>query len=283
MKNFHGDDVAPSPPEDAFFHIIPVPLEQSVSYSGGTAQGPAAIIEASAQLETLTLGKVPADRGIYTAREVLCSGDIEDTLEKIAQQVNFALDCRALPVLLGGEHTVSLGALAPLKQAYGDFGVIQFDAHADLRNEYGGSRFSHAAVMRRFHEQGIALYQLGTRSYSIEEDDYRSQHKESIHWLDGEQLVGGGINEIELPYDFPENIYLSFDIDALDASIMPATGTPVPGGLGWYQTHSLLRSILAQRHCIGFDMVEFAPIDSQHAWDFTAAQLVYNIMALCLG
>ncbi len=282
MKYFHGDDVPPSPPEKAFFHVIPVPLEQSVSYGGGTAQGAAAILDASLQLETLTLGVVPADRGIYTAEPVVCSGTVEEILHRVELQVERAIACNALPVILGGEHTVSLGSLAPLQRAYGEFGVIQFDAHADLRDEYGGCRLSHAAVMRRFHEQGISLCQLGTRSYSVAEDEYRQQHSESICWFDSEELVGGWINRVTLPRDFPENIYLSFDVDGLDVSIMPATGTPVPGGLGWYQTQWLLESILQQRRCIGFDVVEFAPIAGQHAWSFTAAQLVYNIMALCL-
>ncbi len=282
IKNFHGDDVLPSPPEDALFHIIPVPLEQSVSYGEGTALGSVAILDASAQLETLTLGVVPADKGIYTAPPVLCDGDITEVVHRIESEVENAVSNNALPVILGGEHTVSLGSLAPLKRAYGEFGVVQFDAHADLRDEYDGSRFSHAAVMRRFHEQGIPLCQLGTRSYCLEEDEYRKQNRESICWFDGEELVDGGIKEILLPQDFPENIYLTFDIDGLDASIMPATGTPVPGGLGWYQTQALLQSILQQRRCIGFDLVEFAPIDGQHAWAFTAAQLTYNIMALCV-
>ncbi len=282
MKYFHGDDVVPSLPQDALFHIIPVPLEQSVSYGGGTVQGPEAIIDASAQLETLALGGVPADSGIYTAEPVLCSGNIEDVLHRIESEVGRAVDCGALPVVLGGEHTVSLGSLAPLKRVYGDFGVIQFDAHADLRYQYDGTLFSHAAVMRRFHEQGIPLYQLGTRSYSVEEDKYRRRHRKSICWIDAEELVGGGIKEIVLPEEFPQNVYISFDVDGLDASVMPATGTPVPGGPGWYQIQWLLESIFRQRRCIGFDMVEFAPIAGQHAWAFTVAQLVYNIMAMCV-
>ncbi len=278
---FHGDDVAPCPPEDALFHVIPVPLEKSVSYGGGTARGPAAILDASVQLETLTLGTVPAENGIYTAAAVNCAGHIGDVLARVGEHVEYALNFDALPVLLGGEHTLSMAVIAPLKKKYGNFGVVQFDAHADLRKEYGGTAFSHAAVMRRFHEQKVPLLQIGTRSYSLEEKDYRLQNKGTIHWLDADRLAQEEQWEVVFPADFPENIYLSLDVDGLDASVMPATGTPVPGGLSWYQAMWLLKSVLSQRRCIGFDVVEFTPLPGQNAWDFTAAQLVYNIMAYC--
>lgn len=279
---FHGDDVLPSAPEDALFHILPVPLEQSVSYGRGTADGPAAILEASAQLETLTLGVVPADAGLYTAPAIQCTERVEDVLGRIEREVERTLTFDALPVILGGEHTVSAGVIAPLKKRFGRFGVVQFDAHADLRAEYEGSRFSHASVMRRFHEQGIPLLQIGTRSYCQEEMEYRQAHRDTLHWIDAEEIHSRQLREIVFPKDFPENVYVSFDIDGLDAATMPATGTPVPGGLNWYQAMWLLQSVLRQRRCIGFDVVEFAPIAGQQAWAFTSAQLVYNIMAYFL-
>lgn len=278
-KYFHGVDVCPSLPADACFHVIPVPLEQSVSYGGGTSEGPAAILEASAQLETLTLGIVPADLGLYTAPPIDCEAEVEDVLLRIGAEVTRTIECGALPVVLGGEHTVSAGVIESLKRKYSRFGVVQFDAHADLRTEYGGTPYSHASVMRRVHEQDIPIFQIGTRSYSLEETDYRGQHTDSILWLDAEKIHRNQIQHLKFPDDFPENIYISFDIDALDTAIMPATGTPAPGGLSWYQAMWLLRSVLEQRRCIGFDVVEFAPIAGQQAWAFTAAQLVYNMMA----
>ncbi len=283
--SFHGDDVIPSNPQDALFHIIPVPLEQTVSYKGGTASAPQAIIDASAQLETLTLGMdgvIPADYGLYTAPAIDCSGEIEAVLQRIETVVGKSTRQGKIPVLLGGEHSLSQGVIAPLKERYGEFGVVQFDAHADLRKSYGGTIYSHASVMRRFHEAGVPLFQLGTRSYSREEQEYRNAHRETICWLDSSELWQNRQNgsEIRLPENFPENIYISFDIDGLDAAVMPATGTPVPGGLQWLQAMDLLAAVCRQGRCIGFDVVEFAPISGQHAWDFTAAQLVYDIMGL---
>lgn len=278
MKNlsFHGDDVVPAPPEEALFHVIPVPYEHSVSYGSGTGQGPAAILEASAQLETLTLGVVPAEYGIHTTAPVDCVGGVEQVLERIGQEVEKSLTLGKIPVVLGGEHTVTCGVIASLKEHFGSFGVIQFDAHADLRDEYGGSPYSHACVMRRIHEQAIPIYQLGTRSYSIEERDYREQH--NIAFQDGVDIWKNGA-ALCLPEDFPEKVYITFDIDGLDSAIMPATGTPVPGGIDWFGAMSLIEQIMESRVCVGFDVVEFAPIAGFHGYSFATAQLVYNMMA----
>lgn len=277
--NFHGEDVPPSPPELALFHVIPAPYEQSVSYGKGTADGPRAILEASCQLETLACGVVPSEQGIYTTPFVDCSGSCEAALERIAEKVSHTVAGRSIPVLLGGEHTVTCGAIAALQNQHADFGVIQFDAHADLRASYEGSAFSHACVMRRIHEQNIPILQLGTRSYSIEEDEYRKKHQ--IPFQDSEEIWRNG-PVLKLPADFPKYVYLTFDVDALDSSILPATGTPVPGGLNWYQAMWLVEKIMNSRVCIGFDVVELAPIDSLHACTFTAAQLTYNMMAYLL-
>lgn len=272
---FHGDDVPPSAPADALFHVIPVPLEQSVSYGTGTAEGPQAILEASSQLELLACGTVPAQYGIYTAPPVECSGPVEDVLQRIGTGVGTTLEQKKIPVIIGGEHTVTCGITTSLTNHYGAYGVIQFDAHADLRDTYQGSSLSHACVMRRIHEQGIPIYQLGTRSYSQEEEQYRLKH--GILFRDALDLWQQTL-EFELPPDFPEKVFITFDIDGLDSALMPATGTPAPGGLHWYQTMSLLQQIMETRICIGFDMVEYAPIPGFHGYSFTAAQLVYNMM-----
>ena len=276
--NFHGDDVAPSAPENALFHVVPVPLERSVSYGGGTAAGPAAILEASAQLELLAGDTVPADHGIHTTAPIDCDGDILEVLARIERQVDVALALGKIPVVLGGEHTVSCGAVAALAARHQDFGIVQFDAHADLRESYEGSGNSHACVLRRIHETGVHhICQLGTRSYSIEERDYRRDH--GIWHRDAENIRARGIDPA-LPADFPEKLYITFDVDGLDSAVMPATGTPVPGGLDWYEAMGLLRAVLAHRVCIGFDVVELAPIPHLHHASFTAAQLTYNIMGM---
>jgi agmatinase len=273
--NFHGEDVPCGAPEDALFHVIPVPFELSVSYGTGTSQGPTAILEASEQLELFTGYSVPADHGIYTAPPVNCEAPCETVLARIEQQVDATLTLGKLPVVLGGEHTVTCGVIPALQKHHEHFGVIQFDAHADLRDSYEGSAYSHACVMRRIHEQNIPIYQLGTRSYSLEERDYRKKH--NIPYRDSEDIWRNGPS-LQLPKDFPEKVFITFDIDGLDSTVMPATGTPVPGGLNWYQAMWLIEEIMASRVCIGFDVVELAPIDILHGPSFTAAQLVYNMM-----
>lgn len=279
---FHGDDVKQSSPEDALFHVIPVPYERSVSYGTGTAAGPEAILAASCQLELFTGKNVPAEYGIYTAPAVPCSpaAEAEDILSAIEKEVSKTLAYGKIPVVLGGEHTVSCGVITALKKQHSSFGVIQFDAHADLRNSYEGSPYSHACVMRRIHEQGIPIYQLGTRSYSLEEHQYRKQH--NIGFRDSEDIWKNGTS-LNLPQDFPEKVFISFDIDGIDGAIIPATGTPVPGGLNWYQAMWLLEEIFATRQCIGFDVVELAPIQGLHGPDFATAQLVYNMMGMFAG
>lgn len=281
MPTFHGTDVPPAPAADALFHVIPVPFEASVSYGTGTAQGPRAIIEASAQLELFDGKRIPAVHGIHTADPVDCDGRPEEVLARIEAAVGRCLALDKCPVVLGGEHTVSAGAISALRRKHGRFGVVQFDAHADLRDSYQGSAHSHACVMRRIAETGIPVVQLGTRSYSLEEQRYRQEH--AITSYDAETICRHGVESVTLPADFPDRIYLTFDVDGLDASVMPATGTPVPGGLSWYQALWLIERILAERACIGFDIVEFAPIAGQHWADFTAAQLTYAIMGSLVG
>lgn len=273
--SFHGEDVSPALPQDALFHVLPVPYEESVSYGTGTAQGPAAILHASEQLELFTGKNVPAEYGIYTAPMVDCSGGCKSTLVNIEREVAITLAHNKLPVVLGGEHTVTCGVVEALRKSHDSFGVIQFDAHADLRDSYEGSKYSHACVMRRIHEQGIPIYQLGTRSYSLEEQQYRAAH--AIAFRDAEDIYRNGVH-LTLPDDFPEKVFITFDIDGLDGALIPATGTPVPGGLSWYQAMWLIEEIMAKRICIGFDVVELAPMAGLHGPDFASAQLVYNMM-----
>lgn len=277
MIHFHGDDVIPSTPSEALYHVLPIPFERSVTYGSGTADGPAAILEASMQLELPAVKTIPAEHGIYTAASLDCMGDTLEVLERIEDAVAGVLQYRAIPAILGGEHTVTCGAIPAFLKQYDDFGVVQFDAHADLRDSYKGSDYNHACVMRRIHEQNIPIYQLGTRSCGLEEMEYRRKHH--ISYLDAEEIWHHGTRpRLNLPEDFPEQIYLTFDIDALDSAVLPATGTPVPGGLNWYQAMWLIEQLMEERVCIGFDVVELAPINGLHATSFAAAQLTYNIM-----
>jgi agmatinase len=274
--NFHGEDVPPSAPDRALFHVIPVPYEKSVSYGTGTGGGPQAILDASCQLELFDGKGIPAELGIYTQPMLDCSGSHQEALTRVETAVAACLSHNKIPIILGGEHTITYGAIRALQQKYLDFGVVQFDAHADLRETYEGSPFSHACVMKRIFDLGIPLFQLGTRSYSLEEHTLRQKQK--IGHIDAENIFGMNIGEFALPTDFPDQVYITFDVDGLDPSIMPATGTPVPGGLTWYQAMGLLQRIMDSRICVGFDMVELAPVPLLHSASFTAAQLVYTMM-----
>ncbi|MDL2271977.1 agmatinase [Desulfovibrio sp. OttesenSCG-928-I05] len=273
-------------PEDCLFHILPIPYEASVSYGGGTMAGPSAIIEASSQLETWTGAGNPSELGIYTWPDVNCEGRAEMVLERIERAVDRALDSRnerIIPVGLGGEHTVTLGILRALAKRHGRFGVVQFDAHADLRDSYEGSRYSHACVMRRaVDDLGLSLFQIAVRNMSLPEVVYRESA--GIHFLDARELAAKGGSaylaslKSLLPPSFPEKIFLTFDIDALDSSLMPATGTPDPGGLFWWDALRLAELAVKERTVLGFDVVELAPMEGFHAADFTAARLTYELM-----
>jgi len=276
---FLGSELPEMAPEDARFHVLPVPYEKTVSYGGGTARGPAAIIAASSQLERWDGHSDPGADGIYTWPAVDCSGAPERIIVDIAAAVARILRLGKLPVVLGGEHTVTWGVIRGyLDAGASDFGVVQIDAHADLRDRYEGDPLSHASVMRRIVEAGVPLFQLGNRAYCEEERDAREKY--GVQFLDAEALVPRGIDSVELPADFPPDVFFTVDVDGIDPSVLPATGTPVPGGLTWYQTLGLFESVARQRRIIGFDVMEFSPIARFHAFDFAAAMLTYKLMGI---
>ncbi len=267
---------------DAHFQIVPMPLEKTVSYGSGTESGPAALIEASDQLERLWRGFEPCAAGITTTPVIDCTGPIDVALEKLAARTESISRAGQIPVTLGGEHSLTWGAVVGVQRALGrPVGIIQIDAHADLRRAYQGFRHSHASVMQLLvEEEGTKLAQYGVRALCTEEAECRGRN--GVVFIDAEELVTGNIHDITLPEDFPEDIYISFDVDGLDAAIMPATGTPVPGGLGYYQALALVRSGLKGRRCVGIDVVELAPIEGWDVWNFTAAQLTYALMGIAL-
>jgi len=276
---FLGSEIEQADPETAMFHVLPVPYEKSVSYGSGTALGPKAILKASWQLEQWDGKSKPCDEGIYTCETVDCSVEPEQVIENIAQATQEIVEQGGMPIVFGGEHTVTYGVLKGLKAAgVEDFGIVQIDAHADLREAYEGDPLSHASVMKRAVDMGIPLYQLGVRAFCEEEIGYREEF--GVQFQDADELVPNNINEITLPEDFPSKVFFTLDIDGMDPSVFPSTGTPVPGGLGWYQTLSLFESVAKQREIIGFDIMEFAPIKGFHAYDFAAAMLTYKMMGI---
>ena len=273
-------DVPPASQDQARFEIIPVPLEHSVSYGRGTAAGPGKLLEASLQLEAYDGEGVPAHVGIYTGPAVDCSADTATVLQQIEARVAVALDGGRVPIVIGGEHTVTLGAVRALAVRPEPFGVVQFDAHADLREQYEGNDFSHACVMRRIVELDVPVYQIGVRSFSAAEADYRQVR--AIPFYDAEALARPDAPRLTLPPDFPARIYITFDVDALDPAVLPGTGTPEPGGLFWYEALRLIDRVLEGRHLIGFDVTELAPIAGSSVSEFTAAKLTYRLMAAAL-
>lgn len=282
MENlaFLESELDGSPDRLPLFRVIPVPLEATVSYGGGTAQGPAAIIAASQQLERWDGFSEPLLAGIATSPAVDCRGTVEEIYGRIEDAVRQAVAAGSIPVVLGGEHSVSL---APLRVLAGlsprPIGIVQLDAHADLRDSFEGSPYSHACVMRRALEEcGCSLMQFGVRAISREEIDYRREKR--VAHLDGRVLHGLELGNFSLPASFPDDIYLTLDVDGLDPSVIGATGTPVPGGPGWYQTLTFIERAVAGRRVLGFDVVELAPRSGDHGSDFAAAQLVYAVMGI---
>lgn len=262
--------------ETSYFHIVPVPYDGTSTYRPGSRMGPVAIIDASANLEIYDhdLGLEPATIGVFTHPETdVFAADPESMLAEIERVVSSVLLQGMLPIVLGGEHTVGLGALKALSPG-DDFAVVSLDAHGDLRESYQGSRYSHACYLRRAAELAKCC-SFGVRSISREEMEYAK--KTGLRLVLAEGMLAGGIENVNIDF-LPRNIYLSIDLDVLDPSIMPATGTPEPGGLNWYQALRLIERIVSGRRVVGFDVVELCPQPGNPAPDFTAAKLIYKVM-----
>jgi len=266
--------------ETAQFEVVPCGLEATVSYGTGAAQGPAAIIAASHQLERLVNGQETCAQGIFTHPPINCQQPIETVMSDLRQLTSAIVLRGHVPVTLGGEHSLSYGAVMGVVDALAaPVGLVHIDAHADFRNAYQGHKHSHASVMHLLAGEGLPMASFGVRALAAEEEAGRRAHGVICH--DGPDLVRGQISAVNLPEDFPENIYVTFDLDGLDPSVLPATGTPVPGGLGFYQALDLVQSTLVGRRCVGIDVVELAPIAGQPVSDFTAAMITYQLMRFC--
>jgi len=263
------------------FDIIPVPLEKTVSYGKGTSMGPQAIIEASNELERYTGKSEPCLDGIYTHPFLDCNKPIDIVINELQKLTQSVSSKNKIPVILGGEHSITYGAVNGIFKGLelknkNEIGILQIDAHADLREKYENEVHSHASVMYLLSEENYKIAQCGVRALSKEEADNRKKFQITSYSVEEINKSSG----LSLPEDFPEKIYISFDLDGLDPSIMPATGTPVPGGLGFNESLELIQNLVKDREIIGFDVVELSPIKGFLAYDFTAATLVYKIMEL---
>ena len=280
------DRVDAADPASARAVVIPFGLEASVSYGGGTVAGPSAILAASQQLELYDeeLGREAyLDYGVAAVREPAIARPIAAALEQLAGLVETVLAAGKFPLVLGGEHSLTAGAIRPFAKRHKDLVVLQFDAHADLRDGYQGEPFSHAAAMRRVLDHpGVSLVSVGIRALSKPEAAFYDANRDriTIHWA--KDQARWNIEDIVKPLK-GRPVYVTFDIDAFDAAIMPATGTPTPGGLGYWQALAILRRACTVSKVVGADLVEFAPIEGFHAYDYTAAALAYKMLSYALG
>lgn len=291
--------------------VIPFGLEATVSYGVGTAKGPAAILKASQQLELYDeeLGCEPYRAwGVAALREPVIGAGIEAALAQLTHLVEGVIEEDKFPLVLGGEHSLTPAAIRPILTRYPDLVVLQLDAHADLRDRYLGERYSHAAAMRRVLElprdlprewprewprelprelprdlPATLLVSVGIRSISSEEVEFYAANRDRIQIYWAKDQRRWDMAEILAPLE-GRPVYITFDVDALDSAIMPATGTPTPGGLGYWQALGLLRcACAAAGRVVGADLVEFAPIAGLHACDYTAAALAYKLLAYALS
>ncbi len=288
------------PPEDGFLHLpqdqaispeqaravlIPFGLERSVSYAGGTAKGPRAILDASPNLEFFdeVFWREPfRDYGIATLREPVIKGSLEQALDQLEALVETALASGKFPLVLGGEHSLTPGAIRPYARRHEQLTILQFDAHADLRDGYEGIHYSHAAAMCRcLDHKNVRLVSVGIRNISAEEIPVleRNENRIDIFWAkdkkkwtaeDVARAVGAGPT------------YITFDIDGFDSSLIPATGTPEPGGLFWDEVMDILAAVAEKADIVGADVVELSPREGLHACDFLAAKLCYKILSYSL-
>lgn len=278
-----------NPAERARAAILPIPYDLTTSYQPGARRGPIAILEASTHLETFddeleceTWERV----GIATLPAVApdTTGPAA-TLARIAAAAAEVLATGRFLVGLGGEHSVSAPLVQATRARHPGLGVLQLDAHGDLRDAFEGSPDNHACVMRRLVEAGVGLAQVGIRAVTGEEHAYIREAGICTVYAQEAVLEPVGSWLPRVLEALPEDVYVTVDLDVLDPAIMPATGTPEPGGLDWYRTLSVLRGVAEQRRIVGFDVVELSPMPGNVAPDFLAAKLVYKLLgyAFLLG
>ena len=262
--------------EHARVVIVPVPYDRTSTWLKGADKGPAAIIEASGNME---LYDIETDsevykEGIFTDEPVETELSPEDLVRKVEERVLSYIDADKYVVVLGGEHSVSVGSAQAHIERYPDTTVLQLDAHSDLRDRYEGSKYNHACVMARIQEL-CPIVQVGIRSMDISEK--QSLDKKRVFFA--EDIYNRSDWMKDVVSKLSEKVYITIDLDVFDPSIMPSTGTPEPGGLLWYDVLSLLKMVFVSRDVVGFDVVELCPNDINKAPDFLAAKLIYKLLS----
>ena len=281
INEFQFMDVGPefSDFDAAAFAILPLPFEGGISYGAGTAQAPDAVIKASAYIELYDdiLKAEPYKAGIVTLHPPKSHFHVDKLHEVIHEELEEIIQAKKFIVGIGGDHSITTPHFLALKKKYGDFSVIQIDAHADLRAEYEGSPHSHACVMARIREHTKQTLQLGIRSLSREEVDLVAAEKIDLVTM---YAIRKGADWKALLDKLPDPVFITIDVDAFDWSVIASTGTPEPGGFLWHEALDLFDAIFAVRNVIGFDVVELSHAEHDRNSPVAAAKLIYHLIGL---
>lgn len=273
---------AANPPAGNRAVIIPFGLEATQTYGGGTRKGPKAILNASYQVELFDdelWCEAYQTFALDTLSEPSIPARVEPALDMLAAIVKVVIDEGSFPFILGGEHTITPGAIRPLLEKYPDLAILHFDAHADLRDTLDGERFSHAGTIRRcLDHEALSVVSVGIRNISAEEVPFLEANRQRLHFHFAHDRQNWNISDMLAPLQ-GRPVYLTFDLDAFDSSVMPATGTPEPGGLYWHDVMPILRKAFGELDIVGADISELAPVKNFHAYDFLAAKLAYKMLA----
>ena len=258
--------------------ILPIPYEKTTTYVKGTALGPRAIIDASINMEIYDeeLDKDISKIGICTLNPLIIDKSPEEMINEVSENTKKLIDERKFPVIIGGEHSITLGCVKAMSNSYDDISILQLDAHADLREEYDGSKYNHACAMKRCMDTCKNIVQVGIRSLSPEEAEFLKKNDMKLFWAkdihDNSEWEKDAISLLS------NNVYITFDVDVLDPSIMPSTGTPEPGGLNYYAILKFLKKVFENKNVIGFDVVELCPNKNNVSPDFTVAKIIYKMI-----
>ncbi len=266
--------------ETARILVWPISYEGTVSYGGGTGRGAAAIIDASRNME-LYDEETDAEvykLGIHTLDESPPLDPPERMMAALYEQATQQVNTNKFICMIGGEHSVSAPVIRAHAEKFPNLSVLQIDAHADLRDTYDGTPHSHASIMARVvKDMRIPAVQVGIRSISVDEARALDKLPTRIFWA--KDIVGRSDWWDEAVDGLTENVYLTIDIDGLDPSLVSATGTPEPGGLGWYETIGLIRTLAKKRRVVGMDLTEYSYVEGQNASAFLCAKLIYKTLA----
>ena len=262
--------------------IIPFGLEKTVSYGGGTKNGPKEIIKASHQVELYDeeLHCEPYKKiGIKTLKPFNISKDIKKALQKISNTNNEVIKKKLFPMTLGGEHSITPGCIAPFVKKYKKVCLLHFDAHADLRESYNGEKFSHASAIKRcLDHKNLSVISFGIRNISKNEISYLKKNSNRINIFWAKDKKNWNLEKFKKLIK-NKTIYLTFDVDGFDSSIMPATGTPEPGGLFWDETLNIIKIAAKNSNIVGADINELSPIKGFNSYNFLVAKLAYKILS----